>query len=274
MVPSSPAGARSLDALRAEAARDPRAAARHAAVQFEAVFAQMVLKSMRDATPKAQGDSMGTDHFTAMLDAHFANHLAGRPGGLAAVIERQLSRHAQNLPAPQAPAAALPASDAAPARGGRAADFIRQMLPHAQEAERRTGVPADFILGQAALESGWGQAQIRNADGSPSHNLFGIKSTPQWRGATAEASTTEFEAGTAHRRREGFRSYASYADAFADYARLLGTQQRYAQVLAQPASPEQFASGMQRAGYATDPHYAAKLARTIHHAQGIRRALG
>src|SRR5690606_18193929 len=140
-------------------------------------FTQMVLKSMRDATPRTEASPSG-DTFTAMLDARFSQQLSGRPGGLAEMLEKQLTRHMRNLPEPApenlpqaAPAQAAPATVAAEAPAApksRAAAFLEKMLPHAQAAERQTGVPASFILGQAALESGWGKGEIRNADGSNS----------------------------------------------------------------------------------------------------------
>ncbi len=273
---------RSLDALKSEAARDPRAAARTAAVQFESMFMQMVLKSMRDATIKTESAGPGGDTFTGMLDQQMAKQFAGRPQGLADMIEKQLSRHMQNLPAVsaanQAAAAAAPASYApATATPGvpsaNAAAFIQKMLPHAQAAERSTGVPASFILGQAALESGWGKGEIRNADGSPSHNLFGIKATG-WSGNTADVMTTEFEGGQAVRQSARFRSYGSYTEAFSDYARMISSSPRYAATVRNAGTAESFASGMQRAGYATDPQYAAKLARTINHTLAVQRAMG
>ncbi len=285
---ASLADSRSLDALRNEAARDPRAAVRKAAVQFETQFMQMVLKSMRDATMKADESSGGPggDTFTGMLDQQFAKQFSGRPGGLAAMIEQQLARQMQNLP-PVSPAnqaaaaaAALPAASApgtpaatGAAPSGNAAAFIQKMLPHAQAAERATGVPASFILGQAALESGWGKGEIRNADGSPSYNLFGIKATG-WNGPTASTMTTEYEGGEAVRQVARFRSYGSYTEAFSDYARMLSSSPRYAATVRSATTAESFASGMQRAGYATDPQYASKLARTINHTLALQRALG
>lgn len=287
--PATGIDSRSLDALRNEAARDPRAAVRKAAVQFETQFMQMVLKSMRDATMKADESSSGPggDAFTSMLDQQFAKQFSGRPGGLAAMIEQQLSRQMQNLPAVSpanqaaAAAAAQPAAGAAPATTGapatglpaNASAFIQKMLPHAQAAERATGVPASFILGQAALESGWGKGEIRNADGSPSFNLFGIKATG-WNGATANVMTTEYEGGEPVRQVARFRSYESYTDAFADYARMISTSPRYAATVRNAGTAESFAAGMQRAGYATDPQYANKLARTINHTLALQRALG
>ncbi len=276
---------RSLDSLKSEAARDPRGAARTAAVQFESMFMQMVLKSMRDATMKAEGAGPGGDTFTSMLDQQMAKQFAGRPQGLADMIEKQLSRHMQNLPpvspANQAAAAATtglaplaaPATATAGVPSANAAAFVQKMLPHAQAAERATGVPASFILGQAALESGWGKGEIRNADGTPSHNLFGIKATG-WSGDTTDVMTTEFEGGQSVRQVARFRSYGSYTEAFSDYARMISSSPRYAATVRNAGTAESFAAGMQRAGYATDPQYAAKLARTINHTLAVQRAMG
>jgi flagellar protein FlgJ len=285
MVPQAGLGidARALDSLRNEASRNPRAASRQAAVQFESLFMQMVMKSMRDATPKADGSS-GQDNFTGMLDSQFARQFAGRPGGLAEMIEKQLTGHMRNLPpvSPENQAAAVtpaaaPASSAAaaPVKGASAqTDFMRKMLPHAQAAERATGVPASFILGQAALESGWGRGEIRHPDGSPSFNLFGIKAGSSWTGDTAQVRTTEYVDGQPVKQAARFRSYGSYAEAFSDYARLLADSPRYSGVVRGATTAESFAGGMQRAGYATDPQYATKLARTINHALSLQRALG
>ena len=285
MVPQAGLGidARALDSLRNEASRNPRAASRQAAVQFESLFMQMVMKSMRDATPKADGSS-GQDNFTGMLDSQFARQFAGRPGGLAEMIEKQLTGHMRNLPpvSPENQAAAAappvaPASSAAAAhvKGASAqTDFMRKMLPHAQAAERATGVPASFILGQAALESGWGRGEIRHPDGSPSFNLFGIKAGSSWTGDTAQVRTTEYVDGRPVKQAARFRSYGSYAEAFSDYARLLADSPRYSGVVRGATTAESFAGGMQRAGYATDPQYATKLARTINHALSLQRALG
>ncbi len=273
---------RSLDALRNEATRNPNGAARQAAVQFESMFMQMVLKSMRDATIKAdESSNTGGDTFTGMLDTQMAKQFAGRPGGLADMIERQLSRHMQALPAGTSdalPAVAVPALPAAlpvNARPGTPqAQFIEKLSPHARAAERETGVPASFILGQAALESGWGKGEIRNPDGSPSFNLFGIKATTAWKGATTDVRTTEYVNGEPVKQTARFRSYSSYSEAFADYARMLSNSPRYSGVVRGATSAEGFANGMQRAGYATDPAYASKLTRTINLALAVQRSTG
>jgi flagellar protein FlgJ len=146
------------------------------------------------------------------------------------------------------------------------AEFQARLMPHAQAASRMTGIPAQFMLGQAALETGWGKREIRAADGTPSHNLFGVKAGSNWKGAVVEAVTTEYVNGVPQKSVEKFRAYDSYADAFRDYANLLRGNPRYAGVMAQAAQgldADGFANGLQRAGYATDPNYADKLSRII-----------
>jgi flagellar protein FlgJ len=146
-----------------------------------------------------------------------------------------------------------------PAAGeDRKGRFLSAMLPHAQKAEAETGVPARFILAHAALESGWGQKEIRVADGGSSHNLFGIKATG-WSGESAEITTTEYRQGIAMKVAQKFRAYADYGEGFTDYARLI--QRRYG--AAASADAETFANGLANGGYATDPAYADKLRRTI-----------
>ncbi|RPI42703.1 MAG: flagellar assembly peptidoglycan hydrolase FlgJ [Betaproteobacteria bacterium] len=292
----------SVEALKRESRTNPDRALRSAASQFEALLMQMMLKSMREAADSASStDSQDTKLYKSMLDQQLALALAKRGIGLADVMVRQLGRAAAaapesasgdpdsagiepmrppaerritplgaNAPAqfdavPNVPAStSTPAAPAAaPAVPEAARAFVSRLWPHAQEAARTTGVAPHFILGQAALESGWGRSEIRMADGSPSHNLFGIKAGRGWQGPTADVVTTEYVNGTAVKTMERFRAYGSYAEAFKDYASLLTANPRYAHVLNERADPAAFARGLQRAGYATDPNYADKLTRVI-----------
>jgi len=139
--------------------------------------------------------------------------------------------------------------------------FIEAMLPHAQAAERATGVPARFVLAQAALESGWGRHEIKAADGTTSHNLFGIKAGSGWDGGAVSAVTTEYRQGLAMKISARFRAYADYAEAFTDYARLL--KRRYQGVVEAGSDALAFVRGLANGGYATDPAYAAKLRGVI-----------
>jgi flagellar protein FlgJ len=270
---------RALDRLRTEASASPDRALREAARQFEVLFMNMLLKSMRDAAPQdGPLDSDQTRMYTGLLDQQLAQAMAARGIGLADVMVRQLGQGAGAAPKPAptaAPApAASPVNDAAAASAprdevrpasltGRARDFVNRLWPHAVEASRTTGIPAHFILGQAALESGWGTREIRGVEGAPTHNLFGIKAGRTWRGESAEATTTEYVGGVAQKSVARFRAYPSYAAAFQDYAALLKTNARYARVLESGADAGAFARELQNAGYATDPGYAAKLTRII-----------
>lgn len=283
----------SLAQTRRLAREDPRAALKNAAQQFEAVFLQMVLKSMRDASP-AEGmfDSAQSRMYQSMLDQQLAQTMSARGStGLSALIEQQLARGmspqapgsgaADGLPlpplqlqrAPQAPAPATvqpaPTPRQAPvvpvdaaAVPAPAREFVNRLWSQAGEASRATGIPAHFMIAQAALETGWGRAELRFSDGTPTYNLFGIKAGRGWQGAVAEATTTEYVNGVAQKAVERFRAYSSYAEAFRDYASLLTSNPRYAAVLNQQDAAG-FARGLQRAGYATDPMYAAKLERII-----------
>lgn len=293
------ADGRALDGLRRDAQRDPQGAVRQAAQQFEALFMQMVLKSMREATPKSGlFDSPAEDMYTGMLDQQMATAMAGSGTGLADVIVRQLTRH---LPAADGGSAAAAAADPAAASGSTSTAAARAAARYAEvansataaataagatataagtagaaqrafvgrhwnaalAAQQATGIPAQYVLGQAALESGWGRGEIRGDDGAPSHNLFGVKAGSSWRGRTVDVVTTEYENGAAKKVTEKFRAYDSYDEAFRDWAQLLTSQPRYAQVLARGRDGGAFAQGLQQAGYATDPAYGAKLTRVI-----------
>lgn len=282
-----------------------------AAQQFEALFLQMVLKSMRDAMPReGMFDSEQSRMYESLLDQQLTQVLStkGRGVGLAALIEKQLSQTKQDPqvledlpllaaspPIPLGVRNGLPLSLSnhqtglaesgvhqtaevqAPTVSGSqrvaptiwgsgssrsAREFVNQIWPHAYEVSQTTGIPAHFMVAQAALETGWGKSEPHFADGRSSHNLFGIKAGKNWTGPVLEATTTEFVQGVEQKQLESFRAYSSYAEAFRDYAQLLTANPRYAAVLgSQDAS--RFARGLQQAGYATDPMYASKLERII-----------
>jgi peptidoglycan hydrolase FlgJ len=269
--------ATALGALRAKAAKDPKAAVKEVAKQFEALFMQELLKSMRAASQNAgflenEGSKMGTE----MLDAQYATQMAGAKGGLADAIAKQLERQLQAQMQPQEPAPALPEAPGAPVNkvpGSAAAQFVQQHLAAAQRVEKETGIKASFTLGQAAHESGWGRREIRNADGSDSHNLFGIKATADWKGAVTEITTTEVVNGQARKVAAKFRSYPHFEAAFADYSRMLSKSPRYAQAVATGQDAAGFAQSLQKAGYATDPAYAEKLTRVINTTLRLQRAV-
>ncbi|WP_418316577.1 flagellar assembly peptidoglycan hydrolase FlgJ [Piscinibacter sakaiensis] len=279
---------RSTDALKAKAARNPKEAIKDAAKQFEALFMQELMKSMRKAT-LATGmlDNDASRMGTEMLDQQFATQMTGMPGGLAAAIARQLERQmgggtAQPTEPPNGKLAGssdiatpeeIARAAAAAGTGTKQADFVSQHNDAAEAAEAATGIPASFMVAQAAHESGWGKREIRNADGSTSFNVFGIKAGGSWTGKTAEVMTTEYVNGRPRKQVASFRSYNSYEEAFKDYAKLMKNSPRYSQVVANASTAQGFAQGLQRAGYATDPAYAAKLTQVINTTLRLQRVL-
>ena len=277
-LPSTPGlamDAGGMAALRSRAAADPKAAIKEAARQFEALFMQELMKSMRAAQASmATGmlDNAGSNMGTEMLDTQFATKMTGLPGGLADVIARQLERRMAGDVLPPAAAGGASASGTAPATP-RQADFLKTHQGAAQAAEQQSGIPAAFMVAQAAHETGWGRHEIRHADGSPSFNLFGIKAGANWKGPVAEVTTTEYVDGQARKVTARFRAYGSYAESFQDYARLMTNSERYAQVVANADSAQGFAQGLQRAGYATDPAYADKLTRVINTTLRLQRGV-
>ena len=271
-----------IDSLRSRAATDPKGVIKEAAKQFEALFMQELMKSMRQAQEAmASGmlDNAGSKMGTEMLDTQFATRMTGLPGGLSEVIARQLERQMGTPSAAVAPAAAAGAParrDAADKVSSSQADFLKEHQSAAHAAEAQTGIPATFMVAQAAHETGWGKHEIRNADGTPSHNLFGIKASTGWNGPVAEVTTTEWSGGEPQKLVQKFRAYGSYAEAFQDYARLIAQSPRYAAVMQQLASgstPQGYAAGLQKAGYATDPAYADKLTRVINTTLRMQRAV-
>lgn len=273
-----------LNALKGQASRDPKASIRETARQFEALFMQEVMKSMRAST-LASGmlDNSATQMGSEMLDTQFAGKMAGLPGGLSEAIQKQLSRQMglQDLtPEKVHKASQTTLAQALPALATKGIPnhvqgFIQQHDASARAASAATGIPASFMVAQAAHESGWGKREIVGADGTKSHNIFGIKASPNWKGKTVDVRTTEVINGQAVKVTARFRAYGSYDEAFKDYARMLSGNERYAKVVAaaQNGNAAGFARGLQQAGYATDPAYAEKIARTIQTTQRVQSTM-
>jgi flagellar protein FlgJ len=198
--------------------------------------------------------------------------MTGLKGGLADAIARQLERQLGVAPQVPAPADGTGAQAMPQRPTSGAQEFVLRHHAAAQSAERETGIPAAFMVAQAAHESGWGRREIRMPDGSSSHNLFGIKAGAGWKGPVAEVTTTEVVDGQARKVVAKFRAYASAEEAFADYARLMKHSPRYASVVANADTAAGFAQGLQQAGYATDPAYAEKLGRVINTTLRLQRA--
>ncbi|MDM0089763.1 MULTISPECIES: flagellar assembly peptidoglycan hydrolase FlgJ [unclassified Variovorax] len=267
------ADARSLDSLKlAAGANDPKAI-KEAAKQFESLFMRELLKSMREATMKSglmdsDGEKLGTD----LLDQQFAVQLSGMPGGLTDAIARQLTQQMTGNARGSVPTVSLPSAATRINPTASQNGFVTQHTAAAERVAQATGIPSSFMIGQAGHETGWGRSEIRNADGSNSFNLFGIKAGPGWAGKVATITTTEYIDGEPRKVSAKFRAYDSYEASFRDYARLIGESPRYAQARASTGSAAAYATELQRAGYATDPAYAAKLSRAINSTLLIQRS--
>jgi peptidoglycan hydrolase FlgJ len=284
------ADGRSLNALKLAAGKNSPEAIKESAKQFESLFMREMIKSMREATMKsglldsAQGD-LGAD----LLDQQLSVKMAGMKGGLSDVIAQQLARQmgaaeeAAGLASKSTPAMATTATTALPQVRGDAAvarkappgqvGFVQQHTEAAAKVERDSGIPASFMIGQAAHETGWGRSEIKHKDGSTSYNLFGIKATADWTGKVAEVTTTEYVNGTPRKVTAKFRAYDSYEESFRDYARMINNSPRYAQARQHTESAHAYATALQRAGYATDPAYATKLSQVINSTARVQRSL-
>lgn len=285
-----------FNALRQAAQSDSKAALPVVARQFESIFTQMMLKSMREASMgNGLMDSQASDAWRDMYDQQLSIVLSqgGRGLGIARMLVHQLGGAGTDAPVPMAEART---AAAAPGGGGRslpgtvadvartagrqllrwlpadAGDFVRELAPYARRAAHKLGVSMRALLAQAALETNWGQNMPVRADGRSSNNLFGIKAGGGWDGESVGVPTVEFEDGVAVRRRAQFRAYDSPAQSFADYAELIGSSPRYARVRGCGDDVRGFAHALVSGGYATDPAYADKVA-AVANSDTMSRAL-
>jgi flagellar protein FlgJ len=246
-----------LASLKNDAKDKAPTALKEAARQFESLFTQMLLKSMREANKSFGEDSLfGSDQgdmYQDMFDDQIAMQLSkGKGLGLADMLVRQLQGGVQSTEKSPASSPSAPTANRQPLTASKD-DFISQLRPHAEQAARELGVDPNALLAQAALETGWGRSV-------PSNNLFGIKAGSDWSGATVNVPTLEFEEGIPVRKVDRFRAYDSPADSFRDYAALIRDSSRYASARGAGDNVEAFATALQQGGYATDPHYAQKIA--------------
>ncbi|MDQ1213488.1 flagellar assembly peptidoglycan hydrolase FlgJ [Pantoea anthophila] len=281
---------RNLAALKLAAKRSPQQGLKAAARQFEGLFVQMMLKSMREASFKGGlFDNQQSQMYTSLYDQQLSQDMAAQGGlGFADQIVRQMGGaepspapsdrqplisplvSAVRSPRPVAQASECEISPAYPrtTAGGLSGNdrFIARLMSPARDVARLSGIPHQLIIAQAALESGWGHREILTAQGKPSHNLFGIKATPDWKGETTDITTSEYINGSLQKVKASFRVYKNYAEALTDYATFLTANPRYQQVISSP-TVEKAVNAVQAGGYATDPNYAKKLMKIVHYVQ-------
>ena len=249
--------------------QDETAALAAAAKEFEALFMHMMLKNMRNANRVlSEGNylkSFETDMYEDMLDEQLSTHMSGRGSlGLADLLVDQLSgpTRSRNYSLEFKPVSREQLFSSSE-------DFVRQLAPLVQDAAASLQTEPTFIMAQAALETGWGAHVMQREDGRSSHNLFGIKANKDWTGDKVIKASMEVEDGIANPVRSPFRAYDSLASSIDDYTAFV-KQPRYESVSGSQRI-EDFADGLVRGGYATDPQYAQKL-RRVH--QSLTELLG
>src|SRR5690554_3617256 len=216
--------------------RDP-AALREVARQFESLFLQQMLKSMRSA-----GDVFAEDNFMNSSESQFYRDMydqqlsltmsTGQGVGIAEAFYQQMLQSygdavddvkkdaptkedlAFTVPTRQQARRVSPPVPAAIESTGSAADFIEKIRPYANWAASVLNVNPKAIMAQAALETGWGKHVITNDKGASSYNIFNIKATRQWAGDAVTVTTTEYENNQPSQVQADFRRYDSLFSAF------------------------------------------------------------
>ncbi|GAB0112357.1 flagellar assembly peptidoglycan hydrolase FlgJ [Pseudoalteromonas distincta] len=293
-----------LNALRSEALNSgdastdaSKAALKKAAAQFEAIFTQMLLKSMRKANEAFEDkdspfNSSSVKYFEDMHDQQLSTELSSNGSlGLADLIVQQLSPDGKKfVPASVirssnellsdnrmrgVPSAELSknetetvSAESGSSTGNNptfetAEKFVSSVWEHARSAAKKIGLNPAVMVAQAALETGWGKYIINKSDGSSSNNLFNIKSDKSWEGEKASKVTLEFEQGAAIKKQASFRAYNSVEESVNDFIDFLKQNPRYQDALKNTAKPSEFLDSLQKAGYATDPNYANKIKKLL-----------
>ncbi len=274
---------------------DKDLALREIAQQFESMFMQMMLKSMRAANDVFAKDnplnSFEVNFHKDMLDNQLSLSLSQDKGmGIADALYRQLSQsyipNSSPLNNDTVNGEKLQLND--PLRQSfpdhykqpldvikqrkedgytldeikSPEDFIQAMMPHAKKVAEEMGVDPRLLIAQAALETGWGEHTIRDRYGKHSFNLFNIKADSRWEGHSVNVPTIEYREGVAEKESANFRRYESIAESFRDYQQFL-EQPRYQKALTVADDSHAFIAELQNAGYATDPQYAKKVSSIL-----------
>ncbi len=276
-----------------------KAALQEAAQQFEAIFMQMLLKSMRKAQDVLESDSPfnseSTKSYRDMHDQQMALDLSSNGAlGLTDLIVRQLGggddsftprtvlRNDGNLESVTKvdKKANLKTNTSISNEINTAKkieqsvnfstpsftapkDFVTALIEPAKAVQEKIGVPFQVVIAQAALETGWGQKIIKDQQGTSSNNLFNIKADNRWAGEQIQKESLEFELGAMVKKSAPFRAYQSLEESFNDYVNFLSDNDRYQDALQNSGNVEHFLHGLQKAGYATDPQYANKIMATL-----------
>lgn len=127
-------------------------------------------------------------------------------------------------------------------------DYIETFAEIAQFEMKAYGIPASITLAQGILESGAGKSALVQK----TNNHFGIKCHKEWGG--------EFDFHDDDEKGECFRKYNHPMYSFRDHSIFLTTRARYSFLFELRSDDYRgWASGLSKAGYATDKRYPQKL---------------
>ena len=145
-----------------------------------------------------------------------------------------------------------------------ATQFLRNIIPAAQNVARGKDIYTSVMIAQAALESGWGTSSLSKA---PNHNLFGVKGS--YNGQSVNMQTLEDSGGQNYYSIQAdFRKYPSYQESLEDYADKIvngisGAPLFYSGAWKSKTNSYQDATAYLTGRYATDTAYGSKLNRII-----------
>lgn len=276
----------SLNELKVQANKNAKEALPEVARQFEGIFLQSMLKSMRmgqhflDESSPFSGKNEAT--FQEMLDGQYANTISGSKGiGLATMLAKQLegtvgksTDHADtvNTSAVGTSKSASELNNQKDTSTTSIDDFVKSIWPKAKQAASLMGLDPKILMAQAALETGWGKFVAKDADGISSNNLFNVKTGASKEFDSVKINTTEYIANTPIKMSASFRKYPSVEQSFNDYVSLIKGSERYQNALANAGSPELYVNELHKAGYATDPNYGSKIL-SIYHGDELNQAI-
>lgn len=144
---------------------------------------------------------------------------------------------------------------------GSVGDFVKEMLPYAQQAAAQTGLPEEFILGQWGHETGWGKSSVSQQN----NNFAGIKPWSNSKGGAAAGTNSMYA---------GYDSKSDFADGYASFLNSNGRYSGLLDAAKNGASNDDLVRIMGRTGYAEDPEYTKKLKGTIDSAKQAIKVTG
>lgn len=145
------------------------------------------------------------------------------------------------------------------------AQYIKLFTDAVVDSTKGNGLFPSVVMAQAILESSDRSGQAGNSLLARKYNNhFGIKADKTWQGKKVNLATGEVFSSKSVIVQDYFRVYDHPGQSFKDRAAFLVSNPRYYKAgVFRATTPEEQADALQKAGYATDPAYAAKLKALI-----------